>query len=110
MRCSSDLNSLGMTLYSRPTLRFELRNSTMDILQRVIIGDTGCCGLTALPRLNWLISDGHFLYIIDQNSLLTKVEHQSKNGIYYGAGNVASFAEQTVVLRSYNVLYFYPSS
>ncbi|CAF1253088.1 unnamed protein product [Rotaria sordida] len=107
LRYSSDLSVIGITLYSKPRMRFELHDSNMNTLRSVSIGEIGCCGFTAIPQSSWLLSDGHFLYIIDENCTLTKIERQNTHGTYNDAGNVAVFADGIVVIRSQRALYFY---
>ncbi|CAF2993536.1 unnamed protein product [Rotaria sp. Silwood2] len=107
LRYSSDLSAIDITIYSKPTIRFELRDSNMNTLRSVFVCETGCCGFTALPQSRWLLSNGHFLHIIDQNGTLTKIERQNTVGAYNDAGNVAFFADGIIVIRSQKTLYFY---
>ncbi|CAF1633446.1 unnamed protein product, partial [Rotaria magnacalcarata] len=107
LRYSLDFSEIGIIVYLRPRIRFQLCDSNMNTLRSMSVGDTGCCGFTAMPQSSWLLSDGHFLYVIDRNGTLSRIERQNPHGAYYDTGNVAFFPDKTVVIRSPKALSFY---
>ncbi|CAF1314124.1 unnamed protein product [Didymodactylos carnosus] len=110
LRYGSDLSKLGMTIYGSHRIRFELRDSKMNCLQRIPVCETGCCGFISMPGAKWLLSDGHFLYVITEDGSVEIIERQSVDAAYNDTGNVTVFADTFIVLRSRKALYFYANN
>ena len=54
LRYFSDSSVINMTFDSRSELRFQLSDDKMAILRNVLLGETGCYGLTGILQGKWV--------------------------------------------------------